>query len=33
LPAGPLGLVVGVQNTSAASRVLVVDQIFCAKER
>jgi hypothetical protein len=33
LPAGPLGIVVGVQNTSAASRVLVVDQIFVAKER
>lgn len=29
----PLSIVVGVQNTSAASRVLAVDQIFCAKER
>lgn len=28
-----LGIVMGVQNTSAASRVLDVDQIFVAKER
>jgi hypothetical protein len=29
----PLGITIGVQNTSAAVRILTVDQIFCAKER
>jgi hypothetical protein len=32
-PVSALGIVVGVQNTSAASRIMIVDQIFCAKER